>query len=923
MWIRYALTQVEKTWFNNLPAATIVVPYLSKETGEWGIQTLSDLIAGTPLPTIEEPDDPTNVVAVADSATQATVTWEHGGTGVPQGFYVYRTDANGRTLASTIYDPTARQFIDTALSPDRLYVYEVAAFNTAIRYEGLPIAASPIRTPTGTPVILPLEFTDPGTYTLIDGDTISLQLAATGGVPFTSAAPRRFQFADLDYIGEVTLAGAYTLAANQTSIGIQKTVNFIVTDMAGNTDTASLTIDTIPATLSVTNPVSFDGTAVKDEAYDSGTFTIVGGNPPFDVDFLPGPTGITLQWLTLRTFKFAGTGTPATPNTYDLFATVTDADGNSFDIPDLSIEYTVPLVTANSAPTWLSTLPDVIDLQVGTAWAGIDLDTYSQDVDGDPRTYGEVGLFDKDGNPLDLADIGLAIDGTTHVLAAASGPGSGDDALSPLLLTLYVDDGVDGPLQIVEDVDRNVVTGAAPRAGQGAVATGGSGSLSYALRNTTDSGAGTAPPWLGTLNTSTGVFPNGVTAPDDVITAGTWSFRIKATRGSEEKLTPVITVVGAAAASDDTATVIANAVYAAVFPKVYRYGVEQASREMTAGTGTSANNNDNTLRGEACSIQSSADGSSPSLEDHPTIAGKKVLMFTSKPGDGQQSGAWFTRVDGTKGTTGNGVLRKSRLYAQTTFLMSRALAAWKYQTANKMKLFYFGPGQQNGQVVVNLTTDRAMAWLDIELDGGDNMAERLGNRLAVPNPWGSTAVLTRQSPLIDNGGAFVTKSDAYRRHGPLNGGSGRGMRNDFALAYVAGEQWLDQRTYLLDGVDQGYPPQCVVDSGAPMIVMNAWNTVELFVELNTADNTKCTVQLWTAVKGQPPRLVFDNRDNVTIAGVNDADNWQIAGAMAYWTNRQPEANAPTIERPHETWILSDVPIPFHGQGGALPPGNRG
>lgn len=913
MFIRVALTNVEKEWLRQQPPGTIVVPYLDPVTGNWSINTAEALLGGATPPSIQEPDDVTNLVATVVSATRIDLSWDYAGPD-PEGFFIYQ---NG-TLRQPVYNEAAVSFICDNLTPDTVYTFEVSTFNTAIRFEGTKIAANPLKTPAGTPVITAPKIVDPGPQAVTIGGSLSLQLTTYDGVAFPNSptTPRTFleNPGILDNYGTLTTAGLWTWTPSTAGAYTQV---IAVYDRSLQRAELTIPVTVTAAQLSVTPPGSLDLTATQGAAYDSGTFTVVGGVGPF-TDDQPGlPAGIGVTWLTERTFKLTGIGTANQSRSYVVNMTISSADGQSYPLPSYTLVYTATTPT-NSAPVWHGSpaLPDTINATVDSAISTFDLDTYVSDADGDTLTAGFHQVLDNTGAVVTPSTIGLAVDGSKVVSWT---PPDGAEDGSPYTIQFYADDGKDAPLTLLLNIVRQSVAGSAPQSGQGGVAAGGTGTKTFALRKADDSGAGVvgtdSPSWLGTLNTSTGIFPN-----SGNMTAGTWSFGIavadSASPTPNRAFEAVTIVIAASAPADTFPAEVAASAYATDFERVFKGGAVVSGRAITDLT---------SLLAEASQTNNSA---GIDLVDHPTIPGRKCMRLRSTSSGTTGGGSWFARVDGSTGTGANGVQRKTRLYFKMGFLPTKALLDYRQTDVDGMKLFYFGDGFANGQMVVGLSGKTGHLCFHGQVNGSDDINSvaqtSTATRVTVPQPnaWNNYSGLYRKTPLVDNGGAMTTKTQTYQRFGCLDGSS-YNMQTDLNLTKTGDPNpYLSQRQHILEGVEQGWPPQCIVDSGAPRPIWDVWNEVELFCDYNLADLTKCTVQLWHAIRGQQPRLGWDYQRCVTFGNDTIGDMWKQVGAVLYWSSRGAVTGRPTQDLFVDEFVISDVPIPFKGLT-VGPPGNLG
>lgn len=395
------------------------------------------------------------------------------------------------------------------------------------------------------------------------------------------------------------------------------------------------------------------------------------------------------------------------------------------------------------------------------------------------------------------------------------------------------------------------------------------------------------------------------------------------------------------------------ATYATDFSRVFVNGVETPSRAITNNTGTAANRSDGSLFGESSGINTNGNPGNPNLAiqwvDHKSIVGKKSLMFVEGP-EATSGSSWFVRTDGTKGTGENGVTARPRIYYQETFFADRKHFA---DTNNKTgsgsyitghKLFYLGNGYENGQMVFgtafkyggNFCWDAQVNGADSIFEGGVSGSVQSTLKIPLPNPWNEND-LRMSTPLqhVINSQTMTlpTMSDPktywYNYYGAFAwGGAGYGLIADFDLGLPTGSEsrYADQRPQVLDGVDQKWPMKCVVDSGAPIIHIDEWNTVEVFCEYNVATPNQSTVQLWTAKTGESPRLVWNFVGCVSF-GSNPTSTWQQLCTTMYWTDRTADPTRPIMTKPVAEMIVSQKPIPFPGfvspQGRIMsyPPGN--
>lgn len=852
------------------------------------------VIARTAVAPAVTPNTPTITTSLSGSIV--TVNWTYN-TSVPiDSFEIQRNGALIGTL-----NGSARTFQDvlTNYAPGTYsLIYRVGAVNTAgtvysitstVSYtvaSVLNIPSYPVsdirrgQTATGIlPNVTAAGGTAPYTFTITNNLPPGITMS-TGGV----------------------FAGTVTAAASLGNYNSTVTV----TDATGAQATRDVTINVQPATLVLTPPASLDTTAAISVAYDSGTFTISGGVAPYQVFTTPNVVGLAYNSLSATTFRISGTGTQPNSAVEPVLITVLDAANQ-----EITYTYTLTYTgSVNQSPVYVN-VPESIQLVQNTAYANIlDVDTIVIDPESDPITHAIEEVLDKNGNTVTLSSLGLSFNAGTGVLSGT--PDADAVTASPFTIRFSATDTATVPLTIAESFFTSPVIGTTPFGGEGIGAYGGVVTTGYTYSLV----SGTLPPYYGTgINSTTGQFTGG----SGTVNGTSYTFTLRV----QDNATPTpstvnktYTVQGVAdlSAGPNFASRAAGTRYATDFTKVYVNGAEV--RTITSeGTALGVSG---TLIGEGNGGTLVTDGIHIKWVNDPTGSQSKCLRINNLNTDVSNSGAWVKRIDGAISSSVGSPTPIRRVYVYVKFYAPRSLYAWRYNSSQPMgfKIFYLMRQAEAAQVVVNHTRGSGMYGVLLDTnesfieDGGTTEGSfNGGHPFPVGQIWCEQNGVWRGKP--NPPAANATRTAWWNYYGHIR-------RAEFNTSYNANEPWLDQRTFTVDGVNQGWPMQCVLDSGTVPIYTNAWNCVQLFVEYKNP--APSTVMMWASRLGSPPRLVWDYKDSVNLGANSRA--FDTITLLNQDTQRVAEPGVrPDSYTDYGELIVSETPIIM--PGGYLPPGNLG
>lgn len=909
------------------------------------------------------PSTPTGVTLTAVSSTSLRLDWAYADN-YHAGFVVELFLPDGTVEDFTAADgigKASRSFTLTGLTPVTAYGARVSSVSVSGGGNvGLyPSAVATATTLSGSAVSpldwVGLDFVMNGVVGVSMVGT-NTALATTGGVPGATITFAKVTGPTFLTVNSSTGAWGGTPDAplQDAVVRVSATdgVTTIFWTFALTVTAASLTVAKSPsladgATIAVTG-----GTAATTRTWTPsgglGAPYVITGSGTLPAGYTPTITGTS---LTLS-------GTPTATVAGDFPYEVSVTSGAQTFRETYLVRYTPASSVGNRAPVISISGPLEQTITEGVAVSSANVIS-ATDADGDSVTLKLESASQKDVElPISFSSPTYTVDGkgvtfnrSTGVLAATYTAGVSADG--PITYKFSADDGVADAMVAASTIPTVVTSGvsAIPQA-VGVVVQNAVGSVTYALRNPTDTGAGTAPAFLGTFNTSTGLFPGSVGTVSGG--AATYSFMLKATDSSSP--TPQVTktlitvTVNASTAVSDFETRVYDTLRATNFQKVFIAGVQDTSRTITSlgSSGQFGSSHKGKLTGELVGTQQFSEGA---IEwgDDPSGYQPKIAKLRLKPTFGRGAGTMQFRVDGSLGanTTGGAII--PRVYAMFAFRATREIFAYRDPTTGgEMKLAYFGTGFDDGEAIVMLNRFTGFFTLNGDTEGNNSIPNIMGvNRnqlephdIPKPHPWGNDTGSGRiyqaagqwakgapwPQTVVGSPPAGITAADKqafYEYYGYLTGSS-VGLETDLGSLGVNGVNaagvntpWLDERVHKINGVDVGWPCS-YVRQNTPCVVIGEVNYIQLFFERSADGNGY--FYGWHMIPGGQWRLI----GSAPVRWGNSAsalDSHRLFNVMNFDSSRDPDPNRPDAVIPIHEVVTSLVPI--RGPGGVTPPFNHG
>lgn len=343
--------------------------------------------------------------------------------------------------------------------------------------------------------------------------------------------------------------------------------------------------------------------------------------------------------------------------------------------------------------------------------------------------------------------------------------------------------------------------------------------------------------------------------------------------------------------------------YATNFSDVYLNSVLQPNRAIVDSASLRAESDN-----QPGEVGISGDRSAVVFDPTKKISGKGSLRLDTYDSSNAQTGSWATWANGVDAT----VYR--RLYVQFMVYYPKETIGYRWLTngtAGSSGLKILNCGQYGGGQVV-VFVPRFLGFPSAFVNGSQLVSDITGNNIdSSQNPWGK--LVLRIQDGINTGISGATKTDFLLRYGPL----ARGIDGDGNFDYDANNPYLYNRTQ-----PSGWPDSRAATNGVA-INLDGWTVMQMFLEYNVADNSKCTVQMWASKYGDAPKLIMNNVMNVALNDTAGTNSWKRFELLNYDTIRLAEPGVrPTLKTYYDEFVVSTKPI-YWPVVGTLPPGNLG